>query len=68
MSCREKMGSQPLAVPQHSPNWHLMKSLYQSELVALQPQTILPSSTIDHCPIAPSYYILLANLWQFGQI
>lgn len=62
------MGSQPLAVPQHSPNWHLMKSLYQSELVALQPQTILPSSTIDHCPIAPSYYILLANLWQFGQI
>ena len=68
VSCREKMGSQPMAVPQHSPNWHLMKSLYQHELVGLQPQTILSSSAIDHCPIASSYYLLLANLWQFGQI
>lgn len=32
-SCRKKMGSQPLAVFQYSPNWKLMKSVCWHKLV-----------------------------------
>lgn len=46
VSCREKMGSQPLAVPQHSPNWQLMKSVYRHKLVG--------PATPD-CPLFPCH-------------
>lgn len=53
-SYSEKMGSQPLAVPQHSPNWQLIKSICQHKLVGPPaPDCLLVFSATD--PLLPSH-------------
>lgn len=61
------MGSEPLAVPQHSPNWQLMKSVCRHKLVG-RPFPVYPLFLCHYLPITPFYYPLLVNPWQSSQI
>ena len=69
-SYREKMGSQPLAVPQHSPNWQLIKSVCRHRPVGppVPDYLLFFSATDSPSPITPSYCPLLVNPWQSRKI